>query len=287
MLPENWKNEIQEAIDKAARRTDEANQRASEIQIKISAGIDAVAEVLNKQNEKHDREDSSKRSRETWTLCALGAAAIFTLGLDVLSGSQLHEMQKVYGPINRQAEATKKSADAARDAADAAIKQVEISADVEKRQLRAYIGVVPPTDNQIINRFIPPEKPIVHLAPRNFGLTPAYNALTNSGMNLEPYPLPPAFDYPIEKGTFQPNKITIYPGAFDIAGIIADAGRALTDQEIAAIQDGLHQRLYVWGTVTYDDAFGDHHFTNFCIGFYGLTAQHVQREPCEQHNDSN
>ncbi len=46
------------------------------------------------------------------------------------------------------------------------------------------------------------------------------------------------------------------------------------------------KRYYVWGTVNYEDAFGDPHFTNFCVGFYNLTVSGVQREPCNDHNDS-
>jgi hypothetical protein len=142
VLPENWKKEIEEAVDKATGRADQASQRANEIQSKISAGIDAVAGALNKQNEKHSREDSSKRSRETWTLCAVGAAAVFTLGLDVLSGCQLREMQKVYGPIKEQAEAAKNSAIAAQDAANTASRNVDVLINSERARLFVNTAVL-------------------------------------------------------------------------------------------------------------------------------------------------
>jgi hypothetical protein len=73
----------------------------------------------------------------------------------------------------------------------------------------------------------------------------------------------------------------------DLAGILADADRALTTDEIASIQDGKHFRLGLWGTIKYKDAFNDTHYTNFCLSFYNLTASAVQREPCNDHNDSN
>lgn len=164
--------------------------------------------------------------------------------------------------------------------------QVWIAKDTEKRQLRAYIGLVPPADNQVANAFIPPVKPIIRLTPQNFGLTPASKAVHETGMSLAPYPLPKSFGYPIQKLDTPPNPITIYPGPFNLAGIIAGASRSLTDEEIASIQDGKTKRLYVYGTITYTDAFREPHFTNFCISFYKLTRTEVQREPCNEHNDS-
>jgi hypothetical protein len=73
----------------------------------------------------------------------------------------------------------------------------------------------------------------------------------------------------------------------DLAGILADADRALTTDEIASIQDGKYFRLGLSGTIKYKDAFGDFHYTNSCLSFYNLTTTAVQREPCDDHNDSN
>ena len=159
--------------------------------------------------------------------------------------------------------------------------------DNAKDQLRAYIGLVAPADNQVANAFFPPAKPLVRLTPKNFGLTPAYEAAHATGMAIVKYPLPKGFDYPVQKAETPPNRITIYPGVLDLAGILADADRALTTDEIASIQDGKHFRLGLWGTIKYKDAFNDTHYTNFCLSFYNLTASAVQREPCNDHNDSN
>ena len=61
--------------------------------------------------------------------------------------------------------------------------------DNAKRQLRAYIGLVAPADNQVANAFFPPAKPLVRLTPKNFGLTPAYEATHATGMAIVKYPL--------------------------------------------------------------------------------------------------
>jgi hypothetical protein len=171
-------------------------------------------------------------------------------------------------------------------ASGAATRQAAVAEDTEKRQLRAYIGLIPPPDNQIINNFTPPTKPTVHLTPKNFGLTPAYEARHETGSGVFVYPLPKSFLYPIQKAATPPNPITIFPGNFDIAGINTNWTRALSSDEIASIQDDRAERLYFWGTVSYRDAFGDPHYTNFCISFYALTSTETQREPCPDHNDS-
>jgi len=160
------------------------------------------------------------------------------------------------------------------------------SKDTEKRQLRAYIGVVSPPDNQRINRFFPPEVPIIKLSARNFGQTPAYKVTYIAGMGVRAWPLPKDNDY-----SLQPeigfNPVTIFPGMFDLGDIKIISKRALTTDEIALFQDGMKNRLYAWGTVNYEDAFGASHYTNFCIGFFGLTQTNIQFEPCEKHTDSN
>ncbi|MGA2871365.1 MAG: hypothetical protein ABSF34_19660 [Verrucomicrobiota bacterium] len=164
--------------------------------------------------------------------------------------------------------------------------QAWIAKDTENRQLRAYIGLIPPPDNQIVSNFTPPAKAVVRLTPHNFGQTPAYRAINWTGMGVAPHPLPKNFPYQTQKSPIGPNPITIHPGNFDIAGVVLPATEPLAQWDFDRIGDGKNWRLYAWGTITYDDAFGKSHFTNFCIGFYSVTAQQAQREPCIDHNDS-
>jgi hypothetical protein len=103
MLPPEWKQEIQEAIDETARRGQQNDQRREEIQKRLADGIQAAANALDSYNSKEAADEPRKRNRENLTIVALGAAAIFTLALDILSGCQLREMQKVYVPLNAQA----------------------------------------------------------------------------------------------------------------------------------------------------------------------------------------
>jgi hypothetical protein len=248
MLPENWKNEIQEAIDKAARGNDEANQLAKEIQTKISAGVDAIANALNEQNEKHGREDSGKRSRETWTICALGAAAIFTLGLDVLSGCQLHEMQKVYGPIE-------KSADAARDSAEAAKKSAKVAEDTLIAGDRPWVGpetvdTVPLTVGGTFQATI---------RWRNTGRSPALQArIYTEGRK-------------VDVGDPEPTRLTEFPAGVDTTLMMPNAvGATLifynskinNQAAVDAVKNGTI-KFWLVGLAEYKDVYGHIHTTIF------------------------
>jgi hypothetical protein len=225
--------------------------------------------------------------RALWASIAIGIATLIAAVSAGLIAYWAYEATSaaVVEAQKQTVEAQNQTAQAMRQA-EAAEAQIAVATDTEKRQLRAYIGVVPPADNQIANPFLPPAKPLIRLTPKNFGMTPAYRAQHLVGLGVAAYPLPKEFEYPIQRLTEPPNPITIYPGTLDIAGIIADAQRPLTPDEVKRIEDGKSARLYVWGTITYYDAFGTHHFTNFCIGFFNLTPTQVKRVPCNDHNDS-
>jgi hypothetical protein len=244
MLPENWKSEIQEAIDKAARGTDEANQRASEIQTKISASVDAIADAFSKQNEKHYREDSSKRSRETWTLCALGAAAIFTLGLDVLSGCQLHEMQKAYGPIKDSAKAAQQSADVAEKAL----------VSTQRAFIRA--SNFPWLWRPDLDR---PGKYFYDITPilENAGNTPTKDLMLVVDSALRETPLPDDFTFPY-RAIPAPSLV----GAHQTVGV---NNAIILDDDLLSVKQG-KKFFYIWGTATYRDVFDEtpEHTTEFC-----------------------
>jgi hypothetical protein len=179
--------------------------------------------------------------------------------------------------LNAVAEA-KRQADAAED-------QVNVAKDTEKRQLRAYIGVVSPPDNQRINPFFLPIVPIVRLNARNFGQTPAYKVTYVARLDIRDHPLPKDTDYTVEaiEGF---NPVTIFPGVFDMGEIKLVAKRPLNATEIASIQGGKTKRLYAWGTVNYRDVFDAPHYTEFCIGFFNLTITDIQFEPCDEHSGS-
>jgi len=158
--------------------------------------------------------------------------------------------------------------------------------DSEKRSLRAYIGIVHPPNETMINAFFPPVVPTAVFDVKNFGQTPAYKVTFLGGMGIGPYPLPPDQNFAIENPGTAANPIIVFPGMLDIGRIKSVSKRALTDDEISSIQDGKTKRLYAFGTISYADAFARSHYTNYCIGFYDLKIGKIDYEPCNYHNDS-
>ena len=108
MLWGAW-NKIKQAINEATRSDYDETARKNAIQKYVSARIDGIADELKRYNDTYDRENPKKTARENLTVYALIAAAVFTFVLAILSACQLHEMIKVYGPINEQANNAGKS----------------------------------------------------------------------------------------------------------------------------------------------------------------------------------
>jgi hypothetical protein len=95
---------------------------------------------------------------------------------------------------------------------------------------------------------------------QNFGNTPAYKVISNTHADVFPFPLPQDFQLPpfIETG----SSANVGPHQnFIITGV---AGRVFSDDEVNEIQFGSKKRLYVYGRIHYEDAFGVSRQINFC-----------------------
>lgn len=96
---------------------------------------------------------------------------------------------------------------------------------------------------------------VIFLKFRNTGKTPALNVseVHHSSMNLNDIPT---------------NKPVIPPATFLLApdGVFWIKTERFPNQLIAAIKNGWAQPMYVYGEITYDDIFGNHHWTEFCWG---------------------
>jgi hypothetical protein len=76
--------------------------------------------VLWDARDTDDDREYRKERREAWTVAGLFLTVVLTFGTLLVFLFQLHEMEKVYGPI-------KDSADAAADSASATLRQVELA----------------------------------------------------------------------------------------------------------------------------------------------------------------
>jgi hypothetical protein len=110
-------------------------------------------------------------------------------------------------------------------------------------------------------------------------------------------PLPkkvqPAVSYifvPVKFETEDAMLKTSSPGIYPSIGVLApnsqyktvvDSPRAYEEIDKSRISGDWY--TYVWGQITYDDVFKQHHKTEFCVYRQGSTADFVQ---CPFHNDA-
>jgi hypothetical protein len=153
----------------------------------------------------------------------------------------------------------KRSADAMRDVAEATKNNATLMSDMLSKQMRAYIQVnigksVAQRGDTVFGSW--PE--IV-----NVGLTPAKNVSYRLMADI----LDPRIvhAYPEPERVFT-NDATLNPR--QTFQIVATVNHRFDPEEVAAISKGVERRLFVWGTITYDDVFGGRgRETRFCHNF--------------------
>ena len=134
------------------------------------------------------------------------------------------------------------------------------------------------------------EEPSFMLRFKNFGLTPAYKVGVVRSIMSGPWPLPDNVE--LTSNSVESGVQTLAPGAVTFGGSTPHKGgdaSVVTDGEMAQLRSG-ERRMYIYGQLTYVDAFNQDRFTNFCLCVVPpqdpAAAQFgVQRCPC--HNDAN
>lgn len=121
--------------------------------------------------------------------------------------------------------------------------------DTATRQLRAYLGVFG-GEMKIVNLIEGGLGLVVHVEFRNFGQTPAYDLTTWSA--------PPVVDASNAVPFTDPEPPENAEGrsiAFRDAGVNITRTIAISQADIDAVRAGT-QRVFFWGAVSYEDAFG-------------------------------
>ncbi|MEK7322703.1 MAG: hypothetical protein AABZ84_06465 [Pseudomonadota bacterium] len=130
--------------------------------------------------------------------------------------------------------------------------------DTAKRQLRAYLSVTPDFINSDCN---------IGSTIENHGLTPAYKITTESGYaDILPHPLPLEFNF---KEIIDRTSHTHILAPRQTLRATVIPRRIFSKDEIAAAIEGTKFRLYVFGAITYTDAFDKSHRTEYCRSIQG------------------
>jgi hypothetical protein len=158
--------------------------------------------------------------------------------------------------------------------------QWKVAEDAEKRQLRAYVFERPIR----VMRFEAGAKPIGVVANRNSGQTPAYHVRAISGIAIARFPLEDN-EIPSIAPDKSPETVLNPTNEYDV-GENKEFDQEIRPADVDAVRDGKIDRIYVYGTVFYQDAFGTEHYSNFCFGLYGQGKELTTWEYCPTHNDA-
>jgi hypothetical protein len=128
-----------------------------------------------------------------------------------------------------------------------------------KRQLRAYLSVQ--IGNALYQERHTGTKFVAQPVIKNAGQTPAYKVSYEIEAKIIPNALALGYSFAAPR-TGQQSQSSIGPQEFrNMAAVVPDF---VPDSDVQKIKDGEGQALWVWGVVSYEDAFGDHHTTEFC-----------------------
>jgi hypothetical protein len=176
-----------------------------------------------------------------------------------ISGRQERDMRASIAEASRAASAMDKVAASLAASVETTSQMATEQKGFWQRQMRAYVSV-------FLGGFIPqnrdtPYRYEVQMLMRNTGHRPAHDIRFGSRLVIRPFPLPDDFDFVIPEaeyiasGHINTGQQFFFRRALDTL---------ISDEEITEIMRGNSRKLYIYGTVTYNDAFGEKHYTNFC-----------------------
>lgn len=119
---------------------------------------------------------------------------------------------------------------------------------------------------------------------RNAGHTPAYRVSHTCSAGILPMPLPDNFDLPQPTQPARGGGV-IGPGQSRILSAMIE--ELVPDDEVDAIKAGTGRALYIWGSVTYEDAFGEPRYTNFCQALIWQPNNAVMGYFIDRHDEAN
>ncbi|HXQ51139.1 MAG TPA: hypothetical protein VN802_08610 [Stellaceae bacterium] len=152
--------------------------------------------------------------------------------------------------------------------------------DQEKKQIRAYVGLAL-KDDISVNAGVKPNQTV---EIKNFGASPAMNALFGGRIIKLPYPLPAHLNM-VRDATASYSNFSLFPTQ---ALYPTDTGDILSQNDIADVLDGSSYRLFILAHVEYDDIWGFRHFTHLCLmSVPGTLGARQHPEYCDQYNDAN
>ncbi|MHB1992914.1 hypothetical protein [Metallibacterium scheffleri] len=248
---------------------------------------------INSPPDVNAHEDTHSPAADWWAARATVALAVITFLLAIFTGAlwwvtlQLSRDARKTGESQSArmqesiSEATRSTA-AMQSIATATKENALLMQGVMCKQMRAYLAfdtaVCVPQDDNTQWRFE------VRFFIKNFGHTIANAVNVASVLQIMEYPLPDSFDLNLHVEE-KKDAATITPGqAFYFRSFL---GRMLSKQEILEIKKTNTRMMYLYGTIRYEDIFGDVHHTNFCKFCSWDVKDNFVTTNVLRHNDAN
>jgi len=258
------------AANDSVAPSDPSTSRSSSVSI---AGSDSTPFVVTRPaNERRGEDlDRAAHSRNEvrlveWTV----ALALGTLGLAIFTALLWWENRRLIRETSRaSAESLReagRSADALQTVGHAMKTNTENMERVIHQQMRAYIAVEPGLPLHQDDRFRFGSKPEII----NTGLTPARNVRYRIQSAVLDFPTSPTYVFP-DTVPFTTHDATLSPRQKFIANSAVNV--RYSDADVEQTKLGQSKRLFTWGTVTYEDVFGDRWETDFCHHFDWYTPK--------------
>lgn len=189
---------------------------------------------------------------------------------------QTNHMAMTVSEAGRSADAMNKIAETMAISADAAAQSVSAI----RLQMRAYVTVI------IGGAAFQERAKNIKFAGiptvLNTGNTPAHKVRHKTAASILPVPLPKEFNFPLPGQWSGGNVI----GPHQNNALTAVVPDFVDDAAVDDIKTGKGPSLYVWGVLSYNDAFGDAHETRFCQILTWLPTGQVWGYFLDTHNDA-
>ena len=207
--------------------------------------------------------------------------AISTIGLwsqtKRLAEGAVDQSEKMVRSIAQATRAANAMESVSQSVAKSAASAAESVAALKERtaaQMRAYLTVLVSGGIYQERR---KDQSILHFEARpalvNAGHTPARKLSYWANADILPVPLPSTYKLPEP----QDKKIhSVVLGPHQNFVLNAVVHQVVDDSEVAIIKAGLGRAVYVWGRVTYEDVFGEPHFTDFCHHIFWMQGKDAE-----------
>jgi hypothetical protein len=197
---------------------------------------------------------------------------------------QSDDMKKTIAEAIRSANAMENVARAVEVSASIAQESSATLKDVTARQMRAYLSVlVHGGSYQERSRNIKFE---ARPALINTGHTPAHKVTYRAKADVLPFPLADDYVFSDPEDTLRSAAVLGPQQNFVLNAIVESL---YEEEDVENIKRGRGRRVFIWGTVSYEDVFGVGRITNFCQSIYwinGPNGEMVYGNFHGRHNDA-